>query len=49
VIGELMLEVALAHLSDTDTTDLLAPPCEAIARNFKHGPRCDLSVWGRWW
>ncbi|WP_406120526.1 hypothetical protein OHQ89_00745 [Streptomyces canus] len=48
-IGELMLEVAPAYLSDTDAADVLAPLCEAIdvplenglaepLRSFRHRP-----------
>ncbi|MFB6991327.1 hypothetical protein ACFC0C_26615 [Streptomyces sp. NPDC056178] len=36
-IGELMLEVAPAYLSDTDAADVLAPPCEAIGEELEHG------------
>lgn len=36
-IGELMLEVAPAYLSDTDAADVLAPPCEAIGENLEDG------------
>ncbi|MFB7076405.1 hypothetical protein [Streptomyces sp. NPDC056308] len=38
-IGELMLEVAPAYLSDTDTdaADVLAPLCEAIGEELEHG------------
>ncbi|MFF1651099.1 hypothetical protein [Streptomyces sp. NPDC058240] len=31
-IGELMLEVAPAYLSDTDAADVLAPLCDAIGK-----------------
>ncbi|MFB8272912.1 hypothetical protein ACFC96_40875 [Streptomyces sp. NPDC055955] len=36
-LGELMLEVAPAHLSDTDAADVLAPLCEAIGKPLDHG------------
>ncbi|MFF7365466.1 hypothetical protein [Streptomyces sp. NPDC008125] len=36
-IGELMLEVAPAYLSDTDATNVLAPLCEAIGENLENG------------
>ncbi|MFF1511828.1 hypothetical protein [Streptomyces sp. NPDC058326] len=36
-IGELMLEVAPAYLSDTDAADVLAPLCEAIGENLEDG------------
>jgi hypothetical protein len=36
-IGELMLEVAPAYLSDTDAADILAPLCEQIGEPLEHG------------
>ncbi|MFD8525630.1 hypothetical protein ACFV2D_37550 [Streptomyces capillispiralis] len=36
-IGELMLEVAPAYLSDTDAADILAPLCEEIGESLEHG------------
>ncbi|WP_424893321.1 hypothetical protein [Streptomyces sp. XH2] len=36
-IGELMLEVAPAYLSDTDAADVLAPLCEAIGEDLEFG------------
>jgi hypothetical protein len=36
-IGELMLEVAPAYLSDTDAADVLEPLCEAIGEELEHG------------
>jgi hypothetical protein len=36
-IGELMLEVASAYLSDTDATDILALLCEQIGEPLDHG------------
>ncbi|MFE6904579.1 hypothetical protein ACFVFJ_48850 [Streptomyces sp. NPDC057717] len=36
-IGELMLEVAPAHLSDTADADALAPLCEEIGKPLDHG------------
>ncbi|MGQ7754789.1 hypothetical protein ACUN29_41290 (plasmid) [Streptomyces sp. WC2508] len=36
-IGELMLEVAPAYLSDTDATDVLALLCEQIGEPLEHG------------
>ncbi|MFF2852079.1 hypothetical protein ACFVT5_38005 [Streptomyces sp. NPDC058001] len=36
-IGELMLEVAPAYLSDTDATDVLALLCDQIGEPLKHG------------
>ncbi|MFJ8854924.1 hypothetical protein [Streptomyces sp. NPDC102437] len=36
-IGELMLEVASAYLSDTDAADVLAPLCEEIGEPLDHG------------
>ncbi|MFB8000120.1 hypothetical protein ACFC4G_46055 [Streptomyces sp. NPDC056002] len=35
-IGELMLEAAPAHLSDTDAADVLAPLCDAIGKPLDH-------------
>ncbi|MEU0213365.1 hypothetical protein [Streptomyces canus] len=35
-IGELMLEIAPAYLSDTDAADVLAPLCEAIGGKLGH-------------
>ncbi|MFF8868033.1 hypothetical protein ACF08B_39030 [Streptomyces sp. NPDC015139] len=37
VIGELMLEVAPAYLSDTDAADVLALLCEEIGEPLEHG------------
>lgn len=36
-IGELMLEVAPAYLSDTDAADLLALLCKQIGEPLEHG------------
>ncbi|WP_370422204.1 hypothetical protein AB8O64_28680 [Streptomyces sp. QH1-20] len=36
-IGELMLEVAPAYLSDTEATDVLAPLCEQIGETLENG------------
>ncbi|WP_331735574.1 hypothetical protein [Streptomyces sp. NBC_00057] len=36
-IGELMLEVAPAYLSDTEAADVLAPLCEEIGEPLDHG------------
>ncbi|MFD7781339.1 hypothetical protein [Streptomyces sp. NPDC059753] len=36
-IGELMLEVAPAYLSDTEAADVLAPLCEQIGEPLDHG------------
>ncbi|MYZ34410.1 MULTISPECIES: hypothetical protein [unclassified Streptomyces] len=36
-IGELVLEVAPAYLSDTDAADVLAPLCEEIGEELEHG------------
>lgn len=36
-IGELMLEVAPAYLSDTDAADVLALLCEQIGEPLEHG------------
>ncbi|MEV8108981.1 hypothetical protein [Streptomyces sp. NPDC088135] len=36
-IGELMLEVAPAYLSDTDAADVLALLCEEIGEELDHG------------
>ncbi|MGW2513890.1 hypothetical protein ACWC0A_31765 [Streptomyces scopuliridis] len=36
-IGELMLEVAPAYLSDTDAADVLATLCDAIGEDLEHG------------
>ncbi|MEU2675231.1 hypothetical protein ABZ622_41950 [Streptomyces sp. NPDC007164] len=36
-IGELMLEVAPAHLSDTAAADVLALLCEEIGEPLEHG------------
>jgi hypothetical protein len=36
-IGELMLEVAPAYLSDTAAADILAPLCDAIGEELEHG------------
>ncbi|WP_138894283.1 hypothetical protein [Streptomyces chryseus] len=36
-LGELMLEVAPAYLSDTAATDVLAPLCEEIGENLESG------------
>ncbi|MEU1378001.1 hypothetical protein ABZ442_30755 [Streptomyces triculaminicus] len=36
-VGELMLEVAPAYLSDTDAVNVLAPLCEAIGEDLEHG------------
>ncbi|MFH7340565.1 hypothetical protein [Streptomyces sp. KHY 26] len=36
-IGELMLEVAPAYLSDTDAADVLALLCEEIGEPLEHG------------
>ncbi|MGW0828785.1 hypothetical protein [Streptomyces sp. NPDC002845] len=36
-IGELLLEVAPAYLSDTDAADVLAPLCEAIGEDLENG------------
>ncbi|MEU2873063.1 hypothetical protein ABZ769_28335 [Streptomyces olivoreticuli] len=37
VIGELMLEVAPAYLSDTDAADVLALLCDQIGEDLEHG------------
>ncbi|MER6375419.1 hypothetical protein [Streptomyces mirabilis] len=37
-MGELMLEVASAYLSDTDAADVLALLCEEIGEPLEHGP-----------
>ncbi|MFI0742653.1 hypothetical protein ACH4PU_31920 [Streptomyces sp. NPDC021100] len=36
-VGELMLEIAPAYLSDTAAADVLAPLCEAIGEDLEHG------------
>ncbi|WP_329391406.1 hypothetical protein OG625_40265 (plasmid) [Streptomyces sp. NBC_01351] len=36
-IGELMLEVAPAYLSETEATDVLALLCDQIGENLEHG------------
>lgn len=36
-MGELMLEVATAYLSDTEASDVLAPLCAAIGESLKDG------------
>ncbi|MFE6462373.1 hypothetical protein ACFVP0_33620 [Streptomyces cinereoruber] len=36
-LGELMLDVAPAYLSDTDAADVLAPLCEAIGEDLEAG------------
>ncbi|WJY43300.1 hypothetical protein QT196_39290 (plasmid) [Streptomyces sp. P9-2B-2] len=36
-IGELMLEVAPAYLSDTEAVHVLAPLCDAIGEELEHG------------
>ncbi|MFJ4972802.1 hypothetical protein [Streptomyces sp. NPDC088755] len=36
-LGELMLEVAPAYLSDTEAADVLAPLCEQIGENLENG------------
>lgn len=36
-VGELMLEVAPAYLSDTAAADVLAPLCEEIGKPLDHG------------
>ncbi|MFD7665138.1 hypothetical protein [Streptomyces sp. NPDC059788] len=36
-IGELMLQVAPAYLSDTDASDVLALLCEETGKPFEHG------------
>ncbi|MFC7965505.1 hypothetical protein [Streptomyces cinereoruber] len=36
-LGELMLDVAPAYLSDTDAADVLAPLCEAIGKDLEAG------------
>ncbi|MEU2856559.1 hypothetical protein [Streptomyces syringium] len=36
-IGELMLEVAPAYLSDTDAADVLALLCDQIGKPLEHG------------
>jgi hypothetical protein len=36
-IGELMLEVAPAYLSDTDAVEVLAPLCAAIGESLENG------------
>lgn len=36
-IGELMLEVALAYLSDGQAADVLALLCDHIGENLEHG------------
>ncbi|MFE7045154.1 hypothetical protein ACFU9X_38780 [Streptomyces atratus] len=36
-IGELMLEVAPAYLSETEAADVLAPLCEEIGEPLDHG------------
>jgi hypothetical protein len=36
-IGELMLEVAPAYLSDTDAADVLALLCDQIGERLEHG------------
>ncbi|MFJ1901669.1 hypothetical protein [Streptomyces sp. NPDC088115] len=45
-LGELMLEVAPAYLSDTAPADVLAPLCDAIGESLDNGlaaPRYALS------
>ncbi|MEU1450181.1 MULTISPECIES: hypothetical protein [Streptomyces] len=37
-MGELMLEVASAYLSDTNAADVLALLCEEIGEPLEHGP-----------
>ncbi|MEU5836435.1 hypothetical protein ABZ820_22575 [Streptomyces diacarni] len=36
-LGELMLDVAPAYLSDADAADVLAPLCEEIGQDLEHG------------
>ncbi|OEJ21763.1 hypothetical protein AR457_40715 [Streptomyces agglomeratus] len=36
-LGELMLEVAPAYLSDTDAADILSLLCEQIGEELEHG------------
>jgi hypothetical protein len=36
-LGELLLELAPAHLSDPDAADVLALSCEEIGEHIEHG------------